>query len=81
MEIRLTLPEGRSMREVLSELVEHARQEREWCVKRGRSSRAEAFERFAVAVEAIPAPAPPCQHMRCEAGSRRCLDCGVHVPY
>ena len=24
---------------------------------------------------------PPCQHMRCEAGSRRCLDCGVHVPY
>ena len=56
MEIRLTLPEGRSMREVLSELVEHARQEREWCVKRGRSSRAEAFERFAVAVEAIPAP-------------------------
>lgn len=53
MAITITLPDGRSMREVLAYLRDEARSERTWCDENGRSSRAEAFERFAMAVEAI----------------------------
>ena len=49
--LTITLPDCRSTREALAALKEHARQERDWCDENGRSSRAEAFERFAVAVE------------------------------
>jgi len=60
--LTITLPDCRSTREALAALKEHARQERDWCDENGRSSRAEAFERFAVAVEETvgePASAEP----------------------
>ena len=53
MAITITLPDGRSMREALAHLRDEARSERTWCDENGRSSRAEAFERFALTVEAI----------------------------
>lgn len=54
MDIRITLPDGRSMREALAELVQHCREERDHCDENGRSSRAECFERIAVAIEELP---------------------------
>jgi hypothetical protein len=56
VDIKITLPDGRSMREALAELVQHCREERDHCDENGRSSRAECFERIAVAIEELPAP-------------------------
>ena len=52
MAITLVLDDGRSMRGALATLVELARQERNWCDNNGRGSKAEAWERIALAVEA-----------------------------
>jgi hypothetical protein len=37
MEISITLPDGRSMREALAQLVDAAREERDWCDEHGRN--------------------------------------------
>lgn len=49
--IKLELEDGRAMRSALATLVELARQERNWCDNNGRGSKAEAWERIALAVE------------------------------
>jgi hypothetical protein len=51
MKISITLPDGRSMREALAQIVDAAREERDWCDEHGRSTRAECLERIAVAIE------------------------------
>ena len=56
MNITITLTDGRSTREALAGLVEHCRAERDYCDANGRSTRAEAHERIAVAIEELPAP-------------------------
>ena len=50
MDIRITLPDSRSMREALETLREHCAAERDDDEQNGRSSRAEAFERRATTV-------------------------------
>ncbi len=55
--ITITLPDSRTSREVLDYLRDESRSERDWCEEHGRSTRAEMFERFAVAVdEALTSP-------------------------
>ena len=56
MDIRITLPDSRSMREALETLREHCAAERDDDEQNGRSSRAEAFERIRLAIHALPAP-------------------------
>ena len=43
--------------------------------------RAQWVHRYSGIKRCDDCPRPECEHMRCEAGTRRCLDCGAHVPY